>query len=118
MDSVLSELPLFNHPTAPHNGTETSRDAAQSIKKISGLMANQVLSYIRANPYGATCDEVEQALDMSHQTCSARFRDLASCEPAYIIKCRLPDGSCVKRKTRSGRKAFVYVANQEVVNAA
>ena len=33
-----NDLPLFNYPIAPSNKTETSKDAAESIKdKINGM---------------------------------------------------------------------------------
>ena len=102
--------PLFNHPTAPHNGTETSIDAAESIKPMANAMALQVLQSIRANPDGLTCDQVEVLLLMKHQTASARIRDLASCEPPFIRVRLGPDGKPVRRKTRSGRTARVYIA--------
>lgn len=114
MTNVLFDLgPLFLHATAPHNGTTTSRDAAESIKPQVNRLCSEVLRAIKTSPYGMTCDECEACLSMAHQTCSARFRDLATCEPPSIIKCQLPDGSYLKRKTRSGRSAFVWVANQE-----
>ena len=114
MTQALSDLgPLFNHPTAPHNGTATSRDAAESIKPQVNRLCSEVLRAIKASPFGCTSDEVECMLNMPHQTCSARFRDLASSEPPFIIKAQEPDGNYVKRKTRSGRKAFVFIANQE-----
>ena len=115
MTASLTDLgPLFNYQTAPHNRTSTSRDAAESIKPQVNRLCSEVLHAIRASPFGATCDEIEGQLLMAHQTCSARFRDLAAAEPPYIIKCQQPDGSYLKRKTRSGRSAFVFVANQEV----
>ena len=46
---------------------------------------------------------------MAHQTCSARFRELSSSQPPLIKKLLLDDGSYAKRKTRSGRGAYVYV---------
>ena len=115
MTASLSDLgPLFNYPVAAHNGTETSKDAAESIRPQVNRMCSEVLRCIRMSPAGLTCDEAEGILNMAHQTCSARFRDLASSEPPSIIKATMPDGSTVKRKTRSGRRAFVWIANQEV----
>ncbi len=54
--------------------------------------------------WGATCDETEVALDMLHQTCSARVRDLASTGDIQR--------TLRKRATRTGRPARVYVANR------
>ena len=113
--SCLSDLgPLFAYPVAPHNGVETSKDAAQSIKPHVNRLCSEVLWCVRNSQFGMTCDEAEQVLQLPHQTCSARFRDLSSCEPPMLIKCQQPDGSYLKRKTRSGRSAFVWIANQEV----
>ena len=52
--------------------------------------------------YGSTSDECEVALDMGHQTCSARFTDM-KCDGLLI-----PIG--IKRKTRHNCDAEVCVA--------
>ena len=114
----MTSLAPFNHPKAGYvSGSETSLDAANAIESKINRLCQMVLDAIEASPFGLTCEEAEGILNLSHQTCSARFSDLKSCEPPEIIKCRLPDGSYVKRPNRSGRTAFVYVRNQEVVNA-
>ena len=101
---------LFGYPVVPHNGTDTSQEAAESIKPHLNRLCSEVLNCIRSNPLGRTSDEVELALNMSHQTCSARFRDLSTCEPPLIIKL-LEWGEPVKRKTRTGRNAQVWISN-------
>lgn len=53
---------------------------------------------------GMTCDEVEVALGLSHQTCSARVNELNGV--GYIKV----EG---KRPTRSGRNARVYVGDPD-----
>jgi len=50
---------------------------------------------------GSTCDEAEEGLDMKHQTASARLRELVLKE--FIVD------SGMRRRTRSGRGARVYV---------
>ena len=102
---------LFNHTTAPHNGTDTSRDAAASIVDQVNGMCRDVLRAIREAEDGLTCDEVEQLLSMKHQTASARIRDLTSCQPA-LLEQRLDQatGKPARRATRSGRTARVYYA--------
>lgn len=83
-----------------HNGSETSREAAQSIRGCAGKLAAQVLAEIvRLN--GATCDEIEVSLSMKHQTASARMRELA------LAKQIVESGE--KRLTRSNRNAVVWV---------
>ena len=56
-------------------GCDTSEQAAQTIDASS--MRRKVRSYVDSQgASGATCDEVEVALEMRHQTASARVREL------------------------------------------
>lgn len=50
--------------------------------------------------WGATCDDVEVGLDLTHQTASARVHELEAAE--FIADTGL------RRKTRSGRDAIVW----------
>ena len=109
---TTSDLPLFAYATAPHNGTATSIEASEAIKPSVNTLCRRVLDCIASMPAGLTCDQAECILNLSHQTCSARFRDLASSQPPSIQKLVLEDGSYAKRKTRSGRNAFVYIAKE------
>ena len=119
MTLAHSEQLLFQTPRAGYvSGSQTSLDAANAIESKINRLCRMVLDCVEASPQGVTCEEAEGILNLSHQTCSARFSDLKSCEPPEIIKCRLPDGSYLKRTNRSGRSAFVYIVNQEAVNAA
>jgi predicted transcriptional regulator len=87
----------------PHNGTDTSRDAAESMRPHVSAIEADVLRHIQlAYDDGMTCDEVEFALELSHQTASARLKGLAD---KGLIK-----DSGARRPTRSGRAARVYVA--------
>jgi len=71
--------------------------------------ATAVLGYIKSlGAYGATCDEVEQALGIPHQSASARIREL-------FLKGQIDvaiglDSWPVQRRTRSGRKAYAWEA--------
>ena len=68
---------------------------------VSGLRA-KVFRYIRGEGFaGATCDEIEEALDMRHQTASPRVREL-------VLMGAIED-SGHRRRTRSGSTARVYV---------
>jgi hypothetical protein len=80
--------------------SETSASAAASIEAHAGAMRWRVYRYVTERS-GATCDEVEVALGMSHQTASARIRELVL--GGWLVR------SAVKRKTRSGRAADVIV---------
>lgn len=96
----------FDARRTPHNGTPTSRAAAESLTPHVGRLEAVVLDAIRdAGHHGRTCDEVEQLAELSHQTTSARVRGLLD---AGLIEC-----SGLTRPTRSGRQARVYVAIEE-----
>lgn len=85
----------------PHNGTDTSREAARRVRKTVSQKAQTVLQAVTAaGAYGATCDEVEVAIDMSHQTASARMRELAL---AGLI-----EDTGLRRPTRTNSPAKVW----------
>ena len=94
----LSQLDLFSLPV-PSNGVATSDAAAASIGTDVGRLRALVLGYIQTRG-GLTCDEVELASGLSHQTASARINDLHRLG-------RIVD-SGDRRKTRSGRNAIVW----------
>jgi hypothetical protein len=97
----MNDLPLFAY--VPHNGTDTSRAAAESMAPHVSEIERNVLDFvIDAGPRGATCDEAETLLEYTHQTASARLRGL-------VLKGLIRD-SGARRPTRSGRAARVYVA--------
>ena len=81
-------------------GSDTSMAASISMSPHAKSLRLQVLTYI-FNQRNATCDEVEVALRLRHQTASARIREL-------VIFGMLVD-SGARRPTRSGRQARVYV---------
>jgi hypothetical protein len=93
----LNEIP----PWARYS--RTSKAAAVSMKAAVKGYEPMVLDFIRSKEgHGATADEVLVGLGLTHQNGSARVSTLAKKE--LIIK------SGRQRKTRSGRKAEVYVA--------
>jgi len=104
--------------TAPYNGlppsvagSETSREAAASMVPYSWRIRDRVQRFIALQMQsGATCDDVEVFTGYSHQTASARIRELYL--GGVIDYLRSEDGTLVKRKTRSGRNAQVYIAKE------
>ena len=87
--------------TAPYvRGSDTSRDAAWSVEGRLGADAQRVYEAIEKSSDGMTCDEVEESLEMRHQTASARIKGLR--DVGRIID------SGRRRPTRSGRNAAVY----------
>lgn len=86
----------------PHNGTDTSIAAALSKASSAQIDRERVYEFVAARGvFGATCDEAEVALGMTHQSCSPRFNELAKTDLEV---------SELRRPTRSGRKARVYIA--------
>jgi hypothetical protein len=91
-------VPCGDPPSQP---VDTSEDAADSMKVVAGSMRAKALIWIMSRgSAGSTVDEAEAALDMRHQTISARFYELE------YARC-LTRGEDT-RITRSGRKARVY----------
>ena len=90
--------------TKSYTPPETSLEAHKSQKDKAPVDASKILSYIirEDRPKGATCDEIEVALSLSHQTASARVRDL--------FKAGSIRDSGIRRNTRTGRKAAVWEA--------
>jgi hypothetical protein len=83
-------------------GSDTSAAAAASVKKKLGGLHRQIYKLVKERGLdGCTCDEVEQLLDLRHQTASARIRELRD-------KKKLIDTGR-RRRTRSNRPAAVYI---------
>ena len=92
------------YPDVPGHvaGSDTSEAAADSM--IGPAVRKRLQAYeaiAEAGKDGLTCDELEHVTSMSHQTASARIRELAMAR-------RVAD-SGRRRNTRSGRKAVVWV---------
>lgn len=71
---------MAKYPERPGyaRGSDTSRAAADSIDdmRLSNLH-RQVVEFVRSQgDHGATAEESEHALDLRHQTVSARIREL------------------------------------------
>ena len=81
----MNDLPLFAYAVAAHNGTDTSREAAEAIKPDLARLHRLVLGTVAQAPDGITCKEVEQATGLSHQTASARLNELANCQPPFVV---------------------------------
>ena len=100
----MSEYVHTYGKTLGHNSQPTSIAAAEKAEPNAGTDAQRVLDYFRdgyAFSTGATDDEIEIALEMRHQTASARRRGL-------VLTGWLRD-SGKKRPTRSDTMAIVWV---------
>lgn len=89
--------------------------ASKLIPEEAKKLRVRILNYIRScGLAGATCEEAEINLGLSHQTVSARLTELH--REKLIRKAtspgkRMDEGpQPVRRKTRSGRTAQVWIA--------
>jgi hypothetical protein len=87
----------------PHNGTPTSRAAANEIEPVAGKARAAVLEYLLSRGMeGATADEIERGTSYSGNTIRPRLvelRRLGSVEKTDAT-----------RPTRSGRRSAVWMA--------
>ena len=92
--------------TAPHvAGSKTSKAAASEISPYLGRLQACVFDYIASRgPLGATDQEVQEALSIDSSTQRPRRYELAN---KGLIR-----QAGIKRKTKSGRKAQVWIAVQ------
>jgi hypothetical protein len=88
----------------------TSKAAAVKARPRAGSARVAIVEWVaERGELGATCDEVEAALGLSHQSCSARFNELKSTKFGRLL---VATGE--KRNTRSGSPAMVYVTVGEI----
>lgn len=98
----MSQANLFEWSTdRPWTPRQASAEALGSVRESLPEVRARVFQAIRERPEGMTCDEVEVALEMPHQTASARITELR--DLGRIV-------SIGRRKTRSGRGANVWGA--------
>lgn len=94
---------MATDPTARyHGGNRESVEAWKSVRDHVGTTRLWVVRYVHKQyARGATCDEIETVLGLSHQTASARVTEAKA--RGEIV----PNGK--RRPTRTGRQAAVYV---------
>ncbi len=91
---------------------DTSLAAFRSKLSTAAIDRRRIIEYVRVQGInGSTCDQAEVALDMSHQTCSARFSEMSKPKrgPATLY----PSGEL--RPTRTGHRAVVFVTKEHQV---
>jgi len=86
---------------------DTSKQAFDSMGPNFPNLNEKVYSFIAGKgAEGATCDEIEVALQLRHQTASSRITHLTFIERLIRTETR--------RLTRSGRRAGVYIVKPGV----
>jgi len=97
-------LDATTQPAFSHNSTDTSAEAGASVNTHVGKLARQCFDEIEvvynSGSHGLTVDQLEQLLNRSHQSVSARVNELR--DKGWVVD------SGERRKTRSGRKAIVW----------
>lgn len=93
---------LLSWRPAPHNGTETSRLAADEIEPSAETLRGRLLTVLRSYPEGLTDEQMQAATGMGGSTQRPRRQELERA------------GLCYKtlqtRRTASGRLAIVWRA--------
>jgi hypothetical protein len=97
----MNQPDLFDICYKNHGGDECSVDANRTTAKSRDRL--RIIGYLK-KVTDATCDEVEIALGMNHQTCSARFSEL---KMQGIIT------STTKRPTRTGCLAKAWTIDRK-----
>lgn len=80
------------------NYRETSREAWERFREVSGELDRAILGVLRAGP--ATCQEIERRTDRSHQAVSGNLR--------HLVERGLVVASGEHGKTESGRRAIKW----------
>lgn len=95
--------------TGNDNPCLTSSEAAEWMAKHGHArdLAVSVLRQIWVAAEGLTTEQIEEAIDGSHQSISPRVTELR--DLGLIEAKKLPTGEAVRRTNRSGRKATVWV---------
>jgi hypothetical protein len=106
-DDVRKTTEPTTIPTGvPHNGTDTSREAARRISPLSAAQAARLFYFVaKQGETGATDHEIQAALDLSGDTERPRRWGL--------VKAGLIEDSGRRRNSPSGRPATIYVATAE-----
>lgn len=97
------------YPYTPgHTDSDTSREAASKIAPHTQYLVRKIAQLLTNGP--RACFEVEQLLDMSHQTASARMTEMR--EAGLIVD------TGERRKTPTGRNAIVWKLAQGAFSVA
>lgn len=102
-------------PVITVNQSATSQAAGEAARLRSGSLRASIYHWILTRPQGATTDEVEAHLERSHQSVSSAMHTLT--HNGHIVPL-VEAGHEVRRDTRTGNPATVYVAASARVGVA
>lgn len=89
--------------------SDTSYDAAKSIRADLSALRRRVLSAVQAAPQGITCEQLEALTGLKHQTASARLKELQD-RGQVDWKIDPHTGKHRRAVNASGRTAKLYFA--------
>lgn len=93
---MSKQLSIFDICRNNHGGNKNSETANKAISGMKISIANKILNYIRKQGgKGATCEEIEQQLGMSHQTVSARCSELKAKKLVVVTGRRETASGCL-----------------------
>lgn len=101
------DLDLATEEEIPTGWERTSIESRDRLEKKKNRYREKIYWRI-LHTGGMTCDEVEIALGLRHQTASCFIRFLT--QDGLLYKSTLPNGETETRITRSGRSAIVWKA--------
>ncbi len=106
--AIAATLATEPRPSLPFvAGSPTSHSAALSMQEHAGTQEGRVLAFIASRKdKGSTCDELETALGLAHQSAGARIAALCKATPERPAAIAYSGRT---RPTRSGRAAGVLV---------
>ena len=106
---TYDDLPLFLPMPQYVATSDTSYDAAKSIRADLSALRRRVLSAVQAAPDGITCEQLEAITGLKHQTASARLKELQD-RGQVDWKIDPRTGKHRRAVNASGRTAKLYFA--------
>lgn len=104
MRNAASDLLLFAPPPR-HNGTRTSRAAAEAVDpKRASTCRDRILAYLGRVYWGATAEETARDLEIRLDTAKARIHELGQLGLVVALKLEKP------RTTSTGHEALAFTS--------
>ena len=100
IEDLFAPLATHHDYPLPHNGTETSKAAAERERPAAEGHRVEIFECLALTPYGMTRLEIAERTGIKENTVNARCADL------------LKAGAIVEHGVRDGRKVLYHVAHR------